>query len=749
MPETAFSYSQIEAPAPGSTLASGWSVLRGWVWPRAGAHFVNVRARVNGRAFPGVHGRPRADLAAHFKTGRRYVLAEFYVSVELQPGPAEIVLEVLELEGRWTPFQTVTYQVGAEPSPLPAPPGPRPLRWHDFARGLDFILHSRRSRPEDSWVRLAAELAADLPVVQDQLFPPEPFIGHADEPAALNSCRFGLLPMVGYLFHTRDTIQRLWVTPDLQALQPLTLGRATANLIPHFPQYPVAGTSGYEGYVDVPAQLPNPVVLRLYAETSDGALHLVQVRTTRRHNAELEKYPYADTTAAGFDEALTAWRSALRVRGFGVVVDDELHAAVERLRAACVREPAPVAPRAPATTSAAGRPLKRIILATHNLNLEGAPLFLLDLARHLAASGMELTVVSPSEGVLRERFAALGAKIALVNTAPVFRARDAAGAEIALDALGRSFDFAAGDLVITNTFTAFWAVHAAKAAGRPVLSYVHESTSPAAFYGGSVSAAVVALADAALIAADAVSFTSGATRRYHAWPGRPIHAVLTPGWVDLSGIDAWRNAHPREALRANFGLKAGELLVTNVGTICDRKGQLAFARSVQLFNRRWPDLAARTRFILLGGRDAPYDHFLREVLADLALPNFTVHPETPDFLGYYAAADLTVCSSHEESSPRVVLEAMACNVPLLASAIPGISELVRDGLEATLAPPGDTTAWAEALAARLDDLATGQTLATRARTRAETHFAAATVLPTHTALARAVAAGELRQPRAC
>jgi glycosyltransferase involved in cell wall biosynthesis len=355
---------------------------------------------------------------------------------------------------------------------------------------------------------------------------------------------------------------------------------------------------------------------------------------------------------------------------------------------------------------------------------------------------MELTLVSPSEGVLRERFAALGARIALVDTAPVFRARDAAEAEIALAALGRSFDFATGDLVITNTFTAFWAVHAAKAAGRPVLSYVHESTSPAAFYGGSVSAAVVALADAALTAADAVSFTSDATRRYHAWAGRPIHAVLTPGWVDLHGIDAWRNAHPRDELRKRFDLKPGELLVTNVGTICDRKGQLAFARSVQLLNRRRPDLAARTRFVLLGGRDAPYDHFLREVLADLALPNLIVHPETPDFLGYYAAADLTVCSSHEESSPRVVLEAMACNVPLLASAIPGISELVRDGLEATLVPPGDTTAWAEALAARLDDLPAGQALAARARTRAETHFAAATVLPDHTALARAVAGGQ-------
>jgi glycosyltransferase involved in cell wall biosynthesis len=219
-------------------------------------------------------------------------------------------------------------------------------------------------------------------------------------------------------------------------------------------------------------------------------------------------------------------------------------------------------------------------------------------------------------------------------------------------------------------------------------------------------------------------------------------AVLTPGWVDVRAIDAWRAAHPREDLRAGFDLKPGELLVTNVGTVCDRKAQVSFARSVDLFNRRHPDLAARTKFVLLGGRQAPFDDFLREILANLAPPNLVVHPESPDFLGFYAAADLNACSSYEESSPRVVFEAMACGTPLLASDIPGISESARDGVEATLVPPGHTTAWADALAKLLSNPAIGRELATRARARIESHFAADLVLPRHTALAWAVAAGQ-------
>ena len=744
MIETSFSFSNLESPAPGSRLASGRLVLRGWVWPKPGGHFVDVRARLGDQIIPGCHGGPRADLAAHFRTGQAVALAEFTVVLDFAPGPAEVVLEVLEIEGRWTAFQTVYFDI-AWPARPTVPAAVEPLRWHDFCRGLDWLLRTRQPYAVETWEALAAGLVTELPVPQDLLVPPQPFIGHADEPALANVSRFGRLPVVGYLFHTTEKIVGLWASTDLQILQPLTLGRATANLLPHFPQYPAAGVSGYEGYVDVPVQLPNPIVIRLYAETADGRLHLVTVRRTRRHDFELEKRPYTGASEEKFNLALAAWRGALRQRGLNVGEDGEFSAALGRLRTAYLRSAVPSlntrrAPEAPATIPPAvpARGPARVTLVSHNLNLEGAPLFLLDLAQHLAASGSRLTVVSASDGVLRPRFAACGAEVVVVDPGPVFSAGSEAAAREALAAVGRKFDFSACDLVIANTFTTFWGVHAAKAAGRPVLYYVHESTSLASFYGEGLSPSVLALAESALVVADTVTFTSDATRRYHDRPDRPIRSALTPGWVDDRGIDAWRAAHPCEALRAGFGMQPGELLVTNVGTVCDRKGQIAFVRAVELFNRRHPALAARTRFVLLGGRQTTFDEMLRVVLDKLRLPNLVVHPETPDFLGYYVAADLTVCSSFEESSPRVVLETMACGTPLLASDIPGISELVRPGREATLVPPGDTSAWAEALARLLENLAPSHELAAHARARLEEKFSARVVLPRHTALASAV-----------
>ena len=172
---------------------------------------------------------------------------------------------------------------------------------------------------------------------------------------------------------------------------------------------------------------------------------------------------------------------------------------------------------------------RRVLLVTHNLNLEGAPLFFVDYAGQLAKSGATLTVLSPADGPLRSRFEACGAQVKLVETSALFGAQTGKAAREALLRLGRDFDFAAFDLVVANTFTTFWAVHAAKAAGRRVLMYVHESTTPASFYLGRVHPEVVALVDEALALADCVSFTTASTRSYHLDYGRPPSRIVPRG----------------------------------------------------------------------------------------------------------------------------------------------------------------------------------------------------------------------------
>ena len=744
MHETSTGFSHIETPAPGSTLPRGRHTLRGWAWPKAGGIFVDVRARLGGRIFPGVHGIPRADLAAHFKTGRPVALAEFYIVIEVSPGPVEIVLEALTIEGRWSSCQNISYQIVAANPPVDVAVPTGPLRWHEYGRALQILLREQRRSPDHALGELARELVAQIPYPRDLRHPHLPFHGHLDEPAALTRCGFGRTAVLGYLFHETQPIRRVLATFDLQAWQTIGHGLASPGPASYFPQFATAQNCGLFGIIDVPAQLPQPVCLRLYAELADGSLHLCSVQRSRLYTNEEEKAPYPPQDRASFAGNNAALTAAMRERGIEVVADDELSRELTRIETDFqLRAPRTLpsaTPLQPAPQSSAALRPRRVLLVTHNLNFEGAPLFFVDYARHLASLGIQLTLLSPSDGPLRERFAACCPQILIADVAAVFSAQSATDSRQAIAALGETVDFAAFDLVVCNTFTTFWAVHAAQATGRRALLYVHESTTPASFYLGRMHPEVIALVDEAFALADCVSFTTASTRSYHLDYGRPANHRLTPGWIDVARIDAWRAKNPRETLRARFQMQPGELLVTNVGTVCERKGQHIFARAVDLLWRRYPELAVRTRFVMLGGGDTPFDAVLVDLLVHLNRPNLVVHPGTSDYFPYYAAADLFVCSTYEESSPRVILETMVCGTPILSSGVHGVVEQVRADLEATLIPPGDTVALCEAMARLLQSPDLGLALATRARARVVNEFDANILLPRHAALACTIAA---------
>lgn len=80
-----------------------------------------------------------------------------------------------------------------------------------------------------------------------------------------------------------------------------------------------------------------------------------------------------------------------------------------------------------------------------------------------------------------------------------------------------------------------------------------------------------------------------------------------------------------------------------------------------------------------------------------------------------AAADLFVLPSLYEGLPLAVLEAMAAGVPVIASAIGGTDEVVRDGETGTLVPPADANALAAAITRTLADRGGAMRLAAGAR----------------------------------
>jgi glycosyltransferase involved in cell wall biosynthesis len=269
------------------------------------------------------------------------------------------------------------------------------------------------------------------------------------------------------------------------------------------------------------------------------------------------------------------------------------------------------------------------------------------------------------------------------------------------------------------------------------LFYIHESTTPDCFYLGHCSSALLPIVKATFAIASHVSFLTESTRRYYRPLLKRSNHSLNPGWIDLEKLDRHRAATTREALRARLHLAPHTRLVVNPGTVCERKGQHIFARAVDLLWRTHPDLAAHADFLMIGARDTRFDREMDDLLGTLNRPNLRLVPETPSPYDYYGAADVYVCSSYEESFPRVVLEAMGFSLPILSTHVHGIPEMVRADQEAVLVPPGDSAALAAGLARLLGDPEAGATLGARARARVG-DFAAATLLPRHATLAARV-----------
>jgi len=734
----------LDLPGPNRSLPVGPSRVQGWLVAKTGWHYTDVRIVLGQRIFPGIHGFPRRDVAEYLKSPRPALFAGFEIPVELPIGAHCLSLEACSITGTWEKLETLevtaTTPDGAEP-----PDHVVPVRPREFGEALRVLL--RRMGTSGFALRAGASaVIAETPRPHYLRHPHLPFRGHLDEPQAWVRSVFGRIAVSGWLFHETLAIKRVFATADLQAVQDLEYGRETPFLGRLHPNFPRALHCGFDGYLDLPAQLPLPVTVRVYAELEDGRWHLGSAARMVATDHEFAKQRLVRFSPLS---VWRAWRTLHRealARGVKVepahgyrkeilAVWGEYAAQAPRQRPHRVRME-----KSPEPTPTGPEKIGHVHYCTHNLSHQGAPLFLLEHARHLQrATGARLSVTSGQDGPLRREFESLGATVQVIDDSAVLAVTTTRRRQDALADLAEQVDFSAANLVIANTISAYWGVHLARQALRPVLFYIHESTPPRSFFRGSLPAAALALVEDAFTLADRVSFLTGTSERYFTPFSDKSNYCLYPGWIELADIDRFRATHSRDAERRQLGLAPEKKLVINVGTVCDRKGQHLFARAVDLLWHHAPALAASAEFLMIGGGDTTYDHSLADFLGNLGRSNLRIVPGTGEVYPYYCAADLVVCSSYEESFPRVILEAMAFEVPIVSTRVHGIPEMARADLEAVLVPPGDSAALAAALQRLLEDPAAGQQLAQQARARVAAEFDRQIILPGHLALARSLA----------
>jgi glycosyltransferase involved in cell wall biosynthesis len=123
-----------------------------------------------------------------------------------------------------------------------------------------------------------------------------------------------------------------------------------------------------------------------------------------------------------------------------------------------------------------------------------------------------------------------------------------------------------------------------------------------------------------------------------------------------------------------------------VGTVCERKGQLD---AILAISKLPPELRHSTVLFIVGAIGE--DQYADECAAAAArVPDARIvltGPVDDPFL-YYRAADAALCTSRIESAPRVLIEAMACGLPIITTPVFGIPEIVDEGTNALFYPAG-------------------------------------------------------------
>ena len=156
-----------------------------------------------------------------------------------------------------------------------------------------------------------------------------------------------------------------------------------------------------------------------------------------------------------------------------------------------------------------------------------------------------------------------------------------------------------------------------------------------------------------------------------------------------------------------------------VGRLSPEKGQTGLLRVFAQLRTGHPDLTLR----LVG--DGPDRDALERLSQELSVGDavtFAGRLPEPDTLVEIAKADLLVLPSFMEGLPIVLMEAMALGVPVIASRVAGIPELVVDGKTGLLFAPSNWDELAQCIARLLGDKALCATLAQNGKFKITSEF---------------------------
>ena len=251
----------------------------------------------------------------------------------------------------------------------------------------------------------------------------------------------------------------------------------------------------------------------------------------------------------------------------------------------------------------------------------------------------------------------------------------------------------------TELYSNIFGLPGAALAGVPVRNGNRREINP------DKSAAQIALQRASYVAAHAVVANSHAAAARLLLERVPVHKVR----IVANGLDLDLYEAPRPAARPRK--------VVVVANLRPEKGHDVLIDAAVSVLRRFPDAT----FQVVG--DGPErEALLTRADARGVAGAFSFQGHQDDVPKVLAASDLFVLPSRSEAFPNAVLEAMAAGLPIVASGVGGIVELIDDNRTGLLVGPGDPDALADRICGLMEEPARAASLGAAARAQARARY---------------------------
>ncbi len=340
----------------------------------------------------------------------------------------------------------------------------------------------------------------------------------------------------------------------------------------------------------------------------------------------------------------------------------------------------------------------RILYVNHTGRVSGAEKVLLNIVRCLDNASYKPYVLCPTDGELIGQVRALGVECFPLSTIrarfswrPDLLLQSLVTLWMALSEMRKSIRALAPDLVHANSIrSGVVASLAAIGTRKPVIWHVHD-TLPS----HSMSNVIRLLAY--LIRGTRVITVSRSTEEAFRGSfsfGERVRTIY-------NGVDFSRFPHKgtgNSAFREEIGISERDFLVCAVGQICARKGLLELIDALWAIHTEAQHIHLAIVGKVVFPHEAGYLDVLHVAVKEAGLEacvHFT--GERDDVPPVLQSADLLVLNSTDEPFGLVLIEAMACGTPILATRVGGVPEIVTDSESGWLIDSGDTASLSQKL----------------------------------------------------